>query len=109
MKQANIIRNEAYIMLRKEPSEAHPLSQIDKILAEGLTESYFMEETNPNLNKSIKELNIRQLTGATIIAIIREGKNINNPSGGEVIKTGDILVIYGNHLSVDKALDLLNS
>jgi CPA2 family monovalent cation:H+ antiporter-2 len=108
-KQANIIRNEAYVMLRKEPSEFHPLSQIDKILAEGLTESYFVEETNPNLNKNIKELNIRQLTGATIIAIIRGGKNITNPSGSEEIKTGDILVIYGNHLSVDKALDLLSA
>ena len=109
MKQANIIRNEAYSLLRKDSSAAQPLSQIDKILAEGLTESYFVEESNPNLEKSIKELNLRQVTGATIIAIIRDGKNITNPSGSEKIKCGDMLVLYGNHLSVDKAIDLLNT
>ena len=109
MKQANIIRNEAYSLLRKEQSGVQPLSQIDKILAEGLTESYLVEDSNPNLEKSIKELNIRQVTGATIIAIIREGKNITNPSGSEIIKPGDMLVIYGNHMSVDKAIDLLNT
>ncbi|RJP73602.1 MAG: sodium:proton exchanger [Ignavibacteriales bacterium] len=109
VKQANIIRQESYGMLRKDSTEFHPLSQIDKILAEGLTESYFVEESNPNLDKSIKELNIRALTGATIIAIIRNGITITNPSGKEVINSGDTLVLYGNHLSVDNAIALLNT
>ncbi len=109
VKQANIIRQESYGMLRKDSSGFHPLSQIDKILAEGLTESYFVEDSNLNLNKSIKELNIRALTGATVIAVIRSGKTITNPSGKERLNSGDTLVLYGNHLSVDNAVGLLNT
>jgi len=107
-KQANIIRLESYGLLRKESTESHLLSQIDKILAEGLTETYFVEDSNININKSIRELNIRALTGATIIAIIRAGHTKTNPAGKEVLFPGDTLVFYGNHISVDNAVRLLN-
>lgn len=107
MKQMNIIRRESYQMLRKE-SDTHPLSNIDKILAEGLTESYFVEEDNKNAGKKLSELNIRAATGATVIAILRDGRTHPNPSGAESLLPGDTLVLYGTHLSVDKAINLLN-
>lgn len=109
MKQVNIIRAESYEMLRKEPEDVHILSHIDRILAEGVTETYFVEETNPNANKTLTELNIRAKTGATIIALMRDGKNITNPSGNECIKPNDTLVLYGTHLAVDKAINLLST
>jgi len=108
MKQMNILRSESYEILRKESSEVHPLSNIDKILAEGLTESYFIENGNTNSGKNLAQLNLRALTGATVIAIVRDGKTVPNPSGSETLKGGDTLVLYGNHLAVDKAINLLN-
>lgn len=109
MRQANIIRRESYSMLRSEIETESALTHLDKILAEGLIETFYVEDENPNLNKSVKELNVRAETGATIITIMRNGTTINNPSGSEIIRAGDSLVIYGNHNSVDKAIELLIS
>lgn len=109
MKQANILRGESYGFFRKEIFDMSMLSHIDKILAEGLTETYFVEESNPNINRALSELNVRAKTGATIIAFLRDGKTMTNPAGNAIIEPGDTLVIYGTHNAVDKAMDLLNS
>lgn len=109
MKQANIIRSESYGFFRKEVTPESMLSHIDKILAEGVTEIYFVEQSNPNVTKKLSELNIRARTGATVIAIQRENNTIANPSGQDVILGGDALILYGTHMSVDKAISLLNS
>lgn len=108
MKQNNIIRRESYGMLRKETTAEQSLSHIDKILAEGLTETYFVEDSNEQAGKTLRQLNIRALTGATIIAIMRSGKTYANPPGTELLKSGDTLVIYGTHMAVDKAIRLLD-
>lgn len=108
MKQNNIIRRESYGMLRKETTAEQSLSHIDKILAEGLTETYFVEDSNEQAGKTLRQLNIRALTGATIIAIMRSGKTYANPPGTEQLKSGDTLVIYGTHMAVDKAIRLLD-
>ncbi|MCU7496840.1 MAG: hypothetical protein HF314_14760 [Ignavibacteria bacterium] len=109
MKQANIIRSESYGFFRKKETPETMLSHIDRILAEGVTEIYFVEDSNPNKNKKLSELNIRAITGATVIAFQREDRTIANPSGEEIIKSGDSLILYGTHMSVDKAINLLNS
>lgn len=109
VKQTNIIRRESYEMLRNEKAVTPVLTHLDRILAEGLTETYFVEESNTNIGKNLRELNIRALTGATIIAFLRDGKTITNPSGRETIKERDTIVLYGNHLAVDKAMHLLNN
>lgn len=109
VKQTNIIRHESYEMLRNEAATTPVLTHLDRILAEGLTETYYVEDTNQNVGRNLRELNIRAQTGATIIAFLRDGKTITNPAGKEQIKERDTLVLYGNHLAVDKAIRLLNS
>ncbi len=108
MRQTNIMRGENYSMLISEDGQERVFSQLDKILAEGLVEPYFVEDTNQYIGRTLSELNIRAVTGATIISIVRDGKYINNPSGSEPVMAGDSLVFYGTHNAVDKAFDLLN-
>lgn len=108
MKQTNIIRSESYGILRQKSSGLGALSHLDKILAEGVTETYFVEDTNPNIGRSLRDLNIRALTGSTIIAVLRREETITNPPGTEKLKAGDTLVIYGTHNAVDKGITLLN-
>jgi CPA2 family monovalent cation:H+ antiporter-2 len=81
---------------------------LDEILAQGLTETYYVNDDNVHINKTLSEINLRALTEATIIAIVRDGKTISNPSAKEIIKVADTIVIYGTHLSVDQAIDVLN-
>ncbi|HCY75904.1 MAG TPA: sodium:proton exchanger [Ignavibacteriales bacterium] len=109
MKQTTLLREESYSFLRKEGGDISSFTHLDEILAQGLTETYYVNEDNSHINKSLKELDIRAKTDATIIAIVRDGKTISNVSAQEIIKSADTLVIYGTHLSVDKAIDLLDA
>ena len=108
MKQVAIIRNESYKLLRKDEKEPTSFIHLDEILAAGLTETYFVNDDNPYIGKELTEINLRAETDATIIAIVRNGNNITNPSGKEKLLAHDTLVITGTHVSVDKAIMYLN-
>lgn len=107
MKQAALLRQESYMLLR-EPEAISSFIHLDEILAEGITETYYVNEDNPHSNRSLSEIHLRAETEATIIAIVRDGKTISNPTGKESILAHDTLVITGTHHSVDKAINILN-
>ncbi len=109
MQQVNILRQESYKLLIKPDADIASLSHLDEILARDLTETYFITETNSFIDKTLSELNLRAETDATILAIVREGNVISNPSGREKILLNDTIVITGTHLSVSKAMELLDS
>ncbi len=108
MKQVALLRGESYSMMLKDSSEPIPLSHLNEILAAGLTETFFVDDSNPIVGKTLAELHLRAKTGTTIIAIVRNNKTISNPSGADKILSSDTLVITGTHDSVDKAFDLLS-
>ncbi len=108
MKQISLLREESYGILRKDSSALHTLYNLDKILAGGLTEIYYIDENNVHLNKTMKELHLRAKTGTTIIAIVREKESITNISSNEKIRAGDRLVITGTHKTVEDAVKYLN-
>jgi monovalent cation:H+ antiporter-2, CPA2 family len=107
MKQIAIVRNEAYQLLRKEGTLERQFSRLNEILAAGITETYFIVDDNPHIGETIGELNLRAKTGATIIAVVRNGKAIPNPSPSEKIRGHDTLVLVGDHKSVDDAIQFL--
>ncbi len=108
MQQISLLRQESYKMLRDNEMDVTSLTHLDEILAENLTETYYVNDDNPNLNKELKAINLRALTGATVITIIRKGKTIFNPSGSETLNTHDTLVITGIHKAIDDAVKVLD-
>jgi CPA2 family monovalent cation:H+ antiporter-2 len=68
---------------------------------------------SPAVNKSLAELNIRGLTGATVLCITRtdatvaETLDIGVPSGRERLYVGDVLALAGSHESIAAARLLL--
>jgi CPA2 family monovalent cation:H+ antiporter-2 len=108
MQQTSLLRQESYKLLRKEDASVDSFLHLDEILAQGLTETYFVNDDNPNIGKLLSELNLRSKTDAMIIAIIRAGNTISNPSGKVKIESHDTLVLTGDHNSVDSAIILLN-
>lgn len=109
MQQVNLLRQESYKMLIKPETSISSLSHIDEILAKGLTESYYVNEDNNYIERTLREINLRAETDVTVIAIIRDEKVISMPLAGEKIKLNDTLVLTGTHQSVDKAIAKLNS
>jgi CPA2 family monovalent cation:H+ antiporter-2 len=109
MQQVNLLRQESYKLLIKPEEDISSLSHIEEILARGLTETYYINEENQHIEKSLSDINLRAETGATVIAIIREDNLISTPSGKDKIMLNDTLVLTGSHQSVDKAIEKLDS
>jgi TrkA domain protein len=65
-------------------------------------EWFKVEKGSPLAGKTIKDLEIRKKTGATVISIIRGDETITNPLPDEVIKEGDILVLIGSRDQIEK-------
>lgn len=46
-------------------------------------------------NKSLKEINLRQYSGVTILAVLRDGDPTVNPDGSFILKENDNLIMFG--------------
>ena len=57
--------------------------------------------------KKLSSLNLRALTGATILAIVRDNKSIPLPGGEEIIKINDLIAIVGGEQSILQASKIL--
>jgi K+/H+ antiporter YhaU regulatory subunit KhtT len=108
MKQVSILRGESYVLLRKEKTDVSSFIHLNEILAAGLTSTYYVNEDNYHIGKTLAQLNLRAKTDATIIAIVRGSITISNPSAKDTIETYDTLVITGTHKSVDLAFLMLD-
>ena len=59
------------------------------------------------VGRTLAEVKLRGLTGATILAIERGGESVVVPAGNERLRAGDVLAVAGTHLAVEAARELL--
>lgn len=107
MRQLSILRSRSYQYLLTRPDDIAILDHVQRVLAEGLTETIYIEPSNPNIGRTLKDLNVRAVTGATVLSVIRTGRIISAPQGTEVVTEDDQWLITGNHSQVDSAAKLL--
>ena len=88
--------------------EKSPLEEVNRlILGLGSPVPMRLDETSPAVGKTLAELNIRGLTGATVLAIRRGAEAVLVPSGHELLKAGDVLGVAGTRDAVEAARRLL--
>jgi CPA2 family monovalent cation:H+ antiporter-2 len=66
-----------------------------------------LTDDSPAVGKSLAELNLRGITGATVLAITRGGEGLLVPTAKEVLQAGDTLALAGTHDAIDAARALL--
>lgn len=59
------------------------------------------------VNRTLAQLNLRGVTGATVLAITRAGERVVLPVGREVLRAGDVLALAGTQEAVRAAAALL--
>jgi len=59
------------------------------------------------VGKTLAQLNVRGLTGASVLAIVRGEENVIMPSAGEQLLVGDILALVGTREAIGAATVLL--
>jgi len=69
--------------------------------------SHTIGADSPSVGRSLKELDLRGRTGATVVAISRAGGSVLLPEGNERLRAGDILGVTGSHAACDAARKVL--
>jgi monovalent cation:H+ antiporter-2, CPA2 family len=66
-----------------------------------------LPEESAAVGKTLKEVDLRGLTGATVLAIRRGDQGVVVPTAQEVLQPGDILALAGTHEAIDAAKRVL--
>ena len=66
-----------------------------------------LNERSFAVGKTLAQLNVRGLTGASVLAIVRGEENVVMPSATEQLRVGDMLALVGTHEAVNAASVLL--
>lgn len=66
-------------------------------------------EASQTIGKTLKDLKIRESTGSTIVAVVRDGFEQFSPSAEFVLQAGDILLAVGSDESQAMLQELLNT
>jgi CPA2 family monovalent cation:H+ antiporter-2 len=73
----------------------------------GILETAQVMEGSEAAGRTLTELDLRRRTGATILSIVRDEKPLESPDGPTRLEAEDLVVLYGPHEAIDRALRLL--
>jgi CPA2 family monovalent cation:H+ antiporter-2 len=91
-----------------EPAHA-PLEQVDRLLPGfGALEAFEVGAESRALGKTLAELDVRGVTGATVLAITRDGRRHVVPTAQERLVRGDVLALAGTSDAIAAARALLS-
>lgn len=71
------------------------VEEVEAVIGELLIDWLTLGQDSPVIGKSIEELEVRQRSGMTIVAIVRGRDAIPMPEPNEVLAAGDRLVVVG--------------
>jgi CPA2 family monovalent cation:H+ antiporter-2 len=61
------------------------------------------------VGQTLGQLQLRGVTGASVLAITRDGQELLEPSSTEKLRVGDTLALVGSHGAVDAATAVLTT
>ncbi|HEV2861458.1 MAG TPA: cation:proton antiporter [Pyrinomonadaceae bacterium] len=104
-RQVEAIRSDVYEMLRA-PSLPHAgKGEIAEALAGASTETLVVGAESAGAGKTIGELKLRSMTGASVIALVRDGRTELNPGPDLRLRPEDVIVLLGTPEQVDLAIE----
>jgi len=95
---------------RGEEARETGLKQIEQLMPGlGALTAVQLEASSPAVGQSLADLNLRALTGASVLAIAREGGNVVAPTAREILRQGDVLALTGTQEAIAAARKLLQT
>jgi CPA2 family monovalent cation:H+ antiporter-2 len=94
----------------RDTKESHALEDANQILTGmGSPVPLQIQPGSSAVGKTLAELSLRGLTGATVLAIRRDKESVIVPSGHDRLQVGDVLAIAGTQEAVAAARVLLDA
>jgi CPA2 family monovalent cation:H+ antiporter-2 len=105
--QIQLVRFGGYKMLRGYSLDQENIGRIAALFVGATVDNIQIGPDSPGAGKTLRDLDIRKNTGATVIAVARNNEAITNPGPGLALQPDDIVVLLGAHADLDKAVALL--
>jgi len=106
--QIDRIRKQGYEMLRSPNPAPEKIEDVRTALNAAGAETVRVPEGSPVLGKNLGELDLRGKTGATLIAVVRDGVTKISPGANYKMKALDTAVLLGSPEAIEKAVELLS-
>jgi monovalent cation:H+ antiporter-2, CPA2 family len=95
------IRNSRYAALQSDRPVAAIAREVKAATSDLNSRWYLMPESSPLLGMTLEEMDIRQLTGATLMAIRRPGGGeIDYPQDDNTLEQGDRVLLIGSDAEI---------
>lgn len=107
--QISDIRRNRYEALRTHDIPRKNLMERQEAMSSIDTENYQVRKGSPFAGLSLAEIDLRGNTGATLMAVEREGTFIQNPEPDLIFNELDILLLVGKHEDINRAVHYLES
>lgn len=101
--QISLVRAGHYGMLRGRPQDRAATQEWLRLLEVSATRTFLLPADSPFAGKTIRETELRAVTGVTIVALTRSGRPIGNPSPDTQLESNDVLVLVGAHAQIEAA------
>jgi CPA2 family monovalent cation:H+ antiporter-2 len=102
------LRREGYRALRGQTLSDTDLGTLSDVLESATTETLTVDASSTAAGRRIGALDLRKRTGATIVAVHRQGDTEVNPGPEFEIEVGDGLVLLGSPEQIEDAVELLS-
>jgi CPA2 family monovalent cation:H+ antiporter-2 len=108
--QVRILRGECYGLLRGTCEAVKPsVERIAEFLSAGTAETFYLARGAWPEGKTLREVDLRKKTGATVIAVVRGEESFATPGAEFMIEAGDTLVLAASHRDMSRAFQFLTS
>ncbi len=101
------IRQERYASLVAGGHAAPSVAPLGTLLTAADLDEVILDEGGPAHGRSLRDLDLRGRTGASVVAVARAGELTGNPPPDFVMRSGDVLWVWGQPEQTEAARDLL--
>ncbi len=100
------VRENSYKVLRKTELPKKHLGERTGFLKDIESEVYLLKKGTAAHGRTLKALDLRANTGATLIAVQRKSKVFQNPPPNFILKAGDAVLLIGKRQDIGLAVEL---
>jgi K+:H+ antiporter len=105
--QISVVRSDSYGMLRGLSLSQERLMKLSELFLKSTVAQVVVDGNSPAKDRSLRDLDLRRKSGASIIAIVRGDNAITNPDADFKIQEQDMMVLWGAHQQLAEAYKLL--
>ena len=101
------IRQRGYEMLRSPSIPQIEMGNFNAAMHEAATRTVRLDPDSSAVGKTLGELDLRGETGATVIAVIRDGETKISPGARYELRANDTVLLSGSAERIEKAIGIL--